>query len=331
MQRIILLAILIFSLLPVFAANDLHLSGRIRVLSPQNITLSTLGGETLAATEISGKGDFDFGEIPAPPDIYRLCIGTVCQYLYLAGGEVAVKGFYDHLTLENTSLEVTGIDDYIAISAWLPVEGDPSKKTLRPEAFEHLKPEMLAAWAFLSDIEEYEPNRRILEKVPQEMRTSEAGRWLQHRVDSLAAFAVGAVAPDFTFVDPQGKAVSLKDYRGKIVLVDFWASWCGPCRQEMKKLLPLYEEMKGDDLEFISISLDRREGDWRKMLEAEKLPWVMLWDKEGFQPGDTPGDIQKAYGFYSIPFIVLIDKDGKYLARKLRGNDVREAIIKARN
>lgn len=63
--------------------------------------------------------------------------------------------------------------------------------------------------------------------------------------------------------------------------------------------------MKGDDLEFISISLDKREKDWRRMLEVENLPWVMLWNKEGFTIGDEPNTIQKAYGFYSIPFIVL--------------------------
>ena len=67
------------------------------------------------------------------------------------------------------------------------------------------------------------------------------------------------------------------------------------------------------------------------MLEEEQLPWVMLWDSEGFVIGDEPNNIQRAYGFYSIPFIVLIDKEGKVLGRDLRGEKVREAILKARN
>ena len=66
------------------------------------------------------------------------------------------------------------------------------------------------------------------------------------------------------------------------------------------------------------------------MLETENLPWVMLWNKEGFTIGDTPNEIQKAYGFYGIPFILLVDEEGKILERGLRGEQVREAILKAR-
>ena len=169
-----------------------------------------------------------------------------------------------------------------------------------------------------------------LEQIPEEDRDAASVRWLARRVDSLGKFAVGAEAYDFELVNPEGKSVRLSDFRGKYVLVDFWASWCGPCRQEMKRLLPIYEELKGEDLEFVSVSLDKREQDWRKMLDAERLPWVMLWDKEGFSVGDEPNAIQRAYGFYSIPFIVLIDKEGRIAGRELRGEQVKEAILKAR-
>ena len=89
----------------------------------------------------------------------------------------------------------------------------------------------------------------------------------------------------------------------------------------MKSLLPIYNELKGNDLEFISVSLDKREKDWKKMLAEEDLPWVMLWNQEGFTIGNEPNEIQKAYGFYGIPFIVLIDKEGRILARGLRGRE----------
>ena len=109
------------------------------------------------------------------------------------------------------------------------------------------------------------------------------------------------------------------------------AKWCGPCRKEMRSMLTIYNDLKADDLEFISVSLDDSEAKWRKMLDEEKLPWVMLWDKTGFPKNSkTPSAIQAAYGFYSIPFLVVIDKEGKLAARNVRGEQVREAILKIR-
>ena len=104
-----------------------------------------------------------------------------------------------------------------------------------------------------------------------------------------------------------------------------------PSNKMLLDMIPEQDRNSLSDLEFISVSLDDSEAKWRKMLDEEKLPWVMLWDKTGFpQNSKTPSAIQTAYGFYSIPFLVVIDKEGKLAARNVRGEQVREAILKIR-
>ena len=177
----------------------------------------------------------------------------------------------------------------------------------------------------------YEPNKLLLDCMDETAKNTLSGKWLQHKTDSLYNYSIGAPAYDFELRNAEGEKVKLSDFRGKIVLVAFWASWCAACRNEMKTLLPIYNDLKGRDLEFISISLDTKDEDWRKAMSIEKLPWAMLCDDEDFVIGNRHNKLQRAFGFYSIPFIVLIDKERRLIAREFRGEQVREAILKARN
>lgn len=329
-KYVVMLLLFLGSIISVSAQSGLKLSGKLRVLNPVEIRVENLNGNLVLSTKVSGEGTFITSTKEIIPDLYILWIGKTSQPVYLTNTEVTIKGYYDDVNPGNSSLTFTGIDEFLELSRWIPVEKSLKKKTIAPEVQGKLRGTMYSALAYLSEIAAYEPNKMLLDQVPEEERDALTARWLMHRVDSLSRFAVGAKAYDFEYVDQDGKMVRLSDFAGKFVLIDFWASWCGPCRQEMKSLLPIYEELTGEDLVFISISLDKREKDWRRMLEVENLPWIMLWNKEGFTIGDEPNDIQRAYGFYGIPFIVLIDKEGRIMERGLRGELVKEAIVKAR-
>lgn len=313
------------------AQEKLEMSGKIRVLEPVVVSLKNIHGKVLAETKVGRDGVFSLPACEIEPDVYLICFGETKQPVYLTNTRVSIKGFYNSRNMKETSLSFSGIDTYYELLKWLPTREFSHEKTIDPQVRGKLKGNMYSALAYLADMDSYEPNKFLLDCMSGEALKTISGKWLRHRSDSLYHYTIGAEAFDFEFQDREGKKVRLSDYRGKIVLVDFWASWCGPCRKEMKSLLPIYNELKGDDLEFISVSLDSKEENWRKMLEEEKLPWVMLWNKEGFVIGDKPNAIQRAYGFYSIPFIVLIDKNGKVIGRDLRGEKVREAILKARS
>ncbi|PWL27720.1 MAG: TlpA family protein disulfide reductase [Fluviicola sp. XM-24bin1] len=129
----------------------------------------------------------------------------------------------------------------------------------------------------------------------------------------------GAEAPDFELKSPKGKTVKLSKMRGKMVLIDFWASWCRPCRGENPNVVQAYEKYNkrkfknGKGFEILSVSLDRDESKWIQAIEADGL----VWKNHGW---DQDGAVSKLYGVSSIPKAFLIDGDGKIVAS---GNEVR--------
>lgn len=132
-------------------------------------------------------------------------------------------------------------------------------------------------------------------------------------IDTEANLQVGNLAPGFTLKSLDGKLVKLSDYRGKYVLLDFWASWCPPCRAEHPLLKELQQKYQ-TDIEVVSVSMDASSTAWKQAVDVDKLTWTQLNDSKS-----TNGDLADSYGIKALPFNCIVNPDGKILATKIRG------------
>ncbi|TFF34197.1 TlpA disulfide reductase family protein [Mucilaginibacter psychrotolerans] len=268
---------------------------------------------TLTTTNLLANGKLEGPKTNQENELYHAALKVVDDgYAALdarekaAGDAAKADAFISQTKLKEKALN----DQWININKQFIID--------HPNSFISLT--ALRSYAYSADYADLAP---LYESLSADVKQSKDGKAFGDLLPKLKAVALGAVAPEFAEADTAGKVVSLSSFRGKYVLIDFWASWCGPCRAENPNVVKAYGKYKDKNFTIVGVSLDRSTAKkaWLDAIHKDGLAWTQLSDLK-FWDSKAAG----LYGVRAIPQNFLIDPSGKIIAKNLRGDDLNDKL-----
>lgn len=328
-KKLTVIAVTIFaSLIFICAApsqNGFTISGHIKGLNNTYIYLNWQQGDSVKIDSSMVKaGTFRFKGRVADPSLAVVFLKREEPVLfYLENRSVEMKGEVDSLKRLKIRGSVTQ-DEFVLYQIQMKgvLNGDQAMDKTISFITNHPN-----SYVSVDKLQELAPRmdsktlERLFNALGAPLKSSVAGKRLAAKVDIYKNTAVGSISPIFTQKDVNGEIVSLQDLRGKYVLLDFWASWCGPCRKENPTVLKAYNKFHDKGLTVLAVSLDDNETKWKKAIQDDQMPWIHVSDLKG-----TGNAVALQYGIYGIPANYLIDPNGKIIGKNLRGEELEKTL-----
>jgi thiol-disulfide isomerase/thioredoxin len=263
------------------------------------------------------------------PSFYQVTIDKKEGILLILKGDESLK-IKSTTNFNDKRYSVSGSDDSKLIQEYLEVKSNKNitKDSLKIYAsqFVDSNASSLAVFVALNDAKDLKKALISAEKgIGKSYPNSFFHNTLKNAIKSIqpaqsgsGKVQVGQVAPELNMVNPEGKIITIESLKGKIVLIDFWASWCGPCRRENPNVVKLYNQYKNQGFEIYSVSLDKDKAKWINAIKKDNLSWPYhVSDLKGWSSAATA-----IYGFRGIPYTVLLDREGRIIQTRLRGADL---------
>ena len=272
----------------------------VATLMLENAEYTIVAGET--GIEVCGGGEAQriFGEFNAVNELVRreqMKMKQEAQAAYSSGNQMKLQALQEQFQ---------------------KVMEEAGKR--QAELFAAYKDSPVTAFVIVSGMGQmdYASLKALYEGLGETARQCLYGQMIARQIEVVKQVEVGATAPDFTVLTSEGDTVSLHALPGKVKLIDFWASWCAPCRAEMPNVKKVYKKFHEAGLAVLGVSIDQKAEDWLKALGEERLPWPNAIDQQG--------QIASHYLVRAIPHMILLDGNNVIVAKNLRGKELSDKI-----